>query len=92
MAKGVCPYDEYVGVLMSNLDHALRTTEAPDILKSGQVYGLYTAANFCGRVWWDGENQVFKCEIWVCRGSEGVMEAPTLKQLMTVVSDKYGYA
>lgn len=73
---------------LSNLDHTI-DDGIEDQLKSGQCWTQYAGINFNGRVWWDGEQ--FVCDVWVYGVSCELLAAPTLKELMTVVSNKYGW-
>jgi len=73
---------------MSNCDHTI-DNGMEDVLRSQPVAGSHFAWDFCGTVWFDGENfveEVFRFHVPV-----EILKAPSLRELMTAVNDKYGY-
>lgn len=83
---GSCPNE--IGLSMSNcgpeIDEGME-----DALKNGNNHSGHYGWEFCGTVWWDGHEFV---EIVMRYGSEvDEIKAPTLKELMDKVNDKWGY-
>jgi hypothetical protein len=75
------------GLGMSNYDGQVDDGFA-DALRGGDVFGHHYAYNFCGRVWWDGNEFVERVKRhWVTIGHH---RASTLEDLMREVNGKYG--
>ncbi len=73
---------------MSNADGIIDAGLA-DALKNGTVYAQHSAYNFCGFVYWDGVQYIE--DIWQHNGKIKTIEADTLKALMELANDEYGY-
>ena len=73
---------------MSNYNFSI-AEGVEDALRTGEFHAAYAGWNFRGYVWFDAG--LFKCEVWVDRVAREVLEAPTLHDMMHVVSRKYGY-
>lgn len=78
---------ETIDLEMTNFDHRI-DDGLDELLKSRTHWSRHNAWNFNGRVWWDGEQ--FCEEVWVYHVPQEVMKAPTLRDLMELVNDKYG--
>lgn len=79
---------ELIGAVMTNADHSI----APDAtarLKAGNYVGDYPGWHFHATVWWDGAN--FAGHVMVHHVYVGTYRAPTLRDLMEVISDTYGW-
>lgn len=57
--------------------------------KPNKVYVQYAGWNFCGYVWWDG--QQFCCEVWQFNQPIDEICASTLEEIMERVSAEYGH-
>jgi hypothetical protein len=73
---------------MTNFDHTIEDG-AEETLRSGKFYGSHAAWDFHGTVWWDGSQ--FAERVRVYRVTRGTYRATTLRELMTKVSDIYGW-
>lgn len=75
---------------MSNFDHSI-ADGFEELLRArpNEVYGLHAGWEFNGRVWFDGEN--FAEQPWRYRVPQEPIKAPTLRELMTAVNDKWGW-
>ncbi len=82
-----CPETE-IKLGMSNLDHEIDPGFA-EALKKNQVFGIHSAWNFCGDVWWNGEQ--FVENVWRFHSIVDTIKADTLQELMEFVNDGYGY-
>lgn len=74
---------------MSNFDHSVDDGLADD-LKAG-MRAAHSAWNFNGQVWWDPDEEFFKEDVWVYHAKVATRSAPTLEDLMRVVSDEFGW-
>lgn len=74
---------------MSNLDRTVDPGMAED-LRAGMT-GCHNAWNFHGEVWYDAAAGVFREEVSVYRVPRGTFSAPTLEELMRVVSGEFGW-
>jgi hypothetical protein len=79
---------ESLGTVMSNCDGEVEDG-AEEALKREGVCGEYTGWNFFGYVWW--EDDQFKCLVLCYQSPQEVVEAKSLKELMTAVSNVYGH-
>jgi len=76
-----------VGIMISNFDHEIEPgTE--EQLKSEKVYCGYAGWNFYGTVWFD---KCFKCKVKQYQQHVDTLSAGTLKELVEIVSNKYGW-
>jgi hypothetical protein len=74
--------------IMSNFDREIVHATA-DSIKEKPFYSGYAGWNFHGKVWWqDGQ---WHCEVWQYRSYVETFSAQTLEEIMTLVSDEYGY-
>lgn len=60
-----------------------------DALLARTHFAIYSGWNFNGRVWYDGKQ--FVCQPWTYHVPQELHKADTLKEIMSSVSDKYGY-
>lgn len=72
---------------MINYDHSI-DDGFEEKLRAGKCFGRHAGWNFNGRVWFAGG--VFREEVWVFGAPKEVIEAPTLRELMDKVNEKYG--
>lgn len=80
---------EYDGEqLMSNYDGIINENAASEI-KDNLLFSRYSGWNFNGKVWWD--NNQWNCEVWQHHEYMETVSHLTLPEIMTEVSDKYGY-
>lgn len=76
---------------MSNFDDSI-DDGMEEGLKEPGTYSEHCAWDFHGKVWWDAEAGVFKEEVWQYKTPVDVLEAPTLRELMETVNEKWGWA
>lgn len=75
--------------VMSNFDHEI--DEGAEVkLRVMDCYGTYTARNFCGFVWWNGEQ--FCCEVMQYRQHVSTVYGESLKAIMNECCKRYGRA
>jgi hypothetical protein len=75
---------------MTNLDQSIEEGFEEALRAApNRVFGRHAAWEFNGLVWFDGEQ--FCEEVWRYHSPIEIMTAPTLRELMCVVNDKYGY-
>lgn len=81
---------EEIDFEMSNFDYVVDDgfEEALRANPNG-VFGRHNARNFNGHVWFDGS--VFCEQVWRYSVPGNVLKAETLKELMEIVNDEYGY-
>lgn len=77
------------GFEMSNFDGLIQLGMSEMLQADQTTYGHHFAWNFCGRVWWDGEQ--FCEEVRVHRVVREVIREPTLPELMATVNERYGF-
>lgn len=75
---------------MSNCDHSI-DEGFEEALRAGGVYGRHAGWNFNGLVWFDAESGEFKQEVWQYHVPQRVYSASTLRELMDVVNDDWGW-
>jgi len=75
---------------MSNYDHSIDVGLAEALQAApGAVCARYTAYNFCAEVYFtDGQ---FRAGVWCYQIFQETIAANTPEELMTAVSDKYGW-
>lgn len=85
------PPDDYAEISegMSNFDFSV-DDGCEDRLRSERVFCRYAGWNFNGRVWLNAEGS-FSCQVWVYGSPVATVQAGTLADLMTEVSDEWGY-
>lgn len=91
MAERECPIDDAwtdLGTLMSNFDHSVEAGFA-EALAAPKTFGEYAGWNFHAEVWKEGEE--FCAIVWVYHQVRGIRSAPSLPQLMEVVSNEFGW-
>ncbi len=74
---------------MSNFDH-----EVPEGLEADLKAGArsrHSAWDFNGQIWYDPETNLFYEEVWVFHTVAGSRSAATLRDLMSVVNDEFGW-
>ncbi len=76
--------------VMSNFDHAIDEDVAQELQKT-KAYAHYPGWDFSGQVWWDRKGKQWCCGVWVYKRHVETMYAVDLRELMTEVSDKYGW-
>lgn len=74
--------------IMSNFDGAIEQ-EIADVIIGKPLYSNYTAWNFCGYVWW--QDNKWHCEVWHFGAYVDTFSSETLSELMSDISDEYGY-
>jgi hypothetical protein len=79
-----------VTAVMSNFDSKIDSAVATG-LKTGKFIASYAGWNFSGKVWWDSDEETYKCEVWVYKVPQEVVSG-TLQEIMDQVSEKYGSA
>lgn len=75
---------------ISNFDHEI-PEGLEEKLKSGDFYCDYPAWNFHGTVFYNQEKKLFQCEVMQYQSHVDTIVAPSLKEIMKLASDKYGY-
>jgi hypothetical protein len=86
-APGLPEWLEESPLGMSNLDHSIdEGFEAA--LRTGRFLGRHFARNFNGEVWFSGGQ--FREDVWVHHAFAGTTSAPSLRELMDAVNEKYG--
>jgi hypothetical protein len=79
-------YRDSGDTVLSNLDHSIdRSLEQR--LRQEKVVMQFSARNFCGDVWWNGQ---FHCLVRVRGSARETVIRPTLEEIMDVVCDTYG--
>lgn len=82
--------DGFNGTGMSNFDNEIREGFEEALRAApGKIYGLHAGWNFNGLVWFDGEN--FVEQPWTYGTPNAPISAPTLRELMDAVNDRYGW-
>jgi hypothetical protein len=74
---------------MSNFDHSIDDGLDED-LRAG-MRGVHSGWDFNGIVWFDKDREVFCEAVRVHHELAGIVESPSLGQLMIDVSDVYGW-
>ena len=72
----------------SNCDHSFNAPLA-ERLKHEPVFSQYAGWHFCGYVWF-GAGQ-YHCAVYTYKSYRETISAATMEDLMTAVSDNYGY-
>jgi hypothetical protein len=75
---------------MSNFDGEI-DEGVDEALRRGDVYTHHAAWDFNGKVWYDTERGVFIEEIYRYQTLVGDYEAPTLRELMQLTNDDWGW-
>lgn len=81
-------FSEYHETIMSNCDNIINDNVA-NAIKGKNLCSQYAGWNFCGYVWY--QNSQWYCEVWVYKSWVETFNADTLEEIMTDVSDEYGY-
>jgi hypothetical protein len=76
---------------MSNFDHRVEDGAEALLRANPDGFGQYSGWDFCGSVWHDPLTDVFLCEVWTYGAPWEVLGARTLDEIMSLVSDKYGW-
>lgn len=74
--------------IMSNFDGVVIKATA-DYIKDKPLFSRYAGWNFNGRVWF--QNDKWNCEVWTYGSYCETISEDTLEELMTSVSNEYGY-
>lgn len=74
--------------LMSNFDRQI-VKETAEAIKGEKLFSRYAGWNFNGIVWY--EHEKWLCEVWRFREWQETFVCDTLEEIMTEVSDDYGY-
>lgn len=72
--------------IMSNFDHEIEP-DAETELRKGNCYGEYTAMNFFGLVWFDGQ---FNCMVKQYRNHVNTISRDSLQEIMDACCESYG--
>ena len=81
---------EEIEAHMSNFDHVIDEGMDEQLrAQPGKVFSRHAAWNFNGKVWFEGD--AFHSEIWVYGSPRQTLHAPTLRELMKLANDEYGY-
>jgi hypothetical protein len=81
-------FTEFSKDVMSNYDYVI-DYNAAELVKSKPLYFRYTGWNFCGYVWW--QNHKWYCDVWAYGSYCKTFDADKLENIMSDVSDEYGY-
>ena len=85
----IMPAEEIV-LGMTNFDHTIDDGFAEALqAQPNRVFGRHSGWNFNGMVWWNGTQ--FVEAVFQYHVLEKVLTAPTLEELMIVVSEEYGW-
>jgi len=76
--------------VMSNFDHTIDENIARELQKT-EAFARYPGWDFNGQVWWDRKGKQWCCGVRVYKEHIDTVYAPDLEELMTAVSDKYGW-
>jgi hypothetical protein len=76
---------------MSNFDNEI-DEGVEEALKAGDWYCHHAAWDFNGLVWYDAELGMFIEEIWRYKTQVGTYQAPTLRELMDLTNDDWGWS
>ena len=74
---------------ISNFDHSIDNGLMEELMTS-DVVAQYSGWNFCGYVWFDKAINKFVCQVWQYHTPMEEVVADSLKEIMSIVSDKYG--
>jgi hypothetical protein len=75
---------------MSNFDHEIDSGFAEALMAApGAVFGRHAAWNFNGLVYF--KHGKFHEQVWIYLEYRETLSADSLKELMKIVCDKYGY-
>jgi len=61
-----------------------------EVKESGLTH-QHAAYDFCGYVWYDKKEGVFREEVWRYHSLADTKSATTIKELVEMVNDEYGY-
>ena len=89
MEKDAGKPGECGNAVYNNIDHVQELSDE-DVIKSG-LYHQHAAWNFCGWVWYDKEEEVFKEEVWEYYSLVDTISAATIKSLIDKVNAEHGY-
>lgn len=80
--------EELPDTVMTNFDHSIDEDTARKLCSS-HCFSRHAALNFNGKVWFaDGK---FHEEVWVYRVPRKTFSADTLRDLMKLVNDEFGW-
>jgi hypothetical protein len=84
------PYHDITPQGMTNYDHSIDERFGPWLREAEPRarWGQYSAQDFCGYVWFDG--QQFACEILIYGAPINTIRADTLEEIMTLACERYG--
>ena len=78
------------GDVMTNADHSIDDVMAKMLKNTpSKVYADYPGRDFHARVWY--VDKLYHAEIWVYHDIKEIMARKTLRGLMNIVSNKYGW-
>jgi hypothetical protein len=86
----IVPDWRHIGTGMSNFDHSIDDGFEDD-LRGGQVVGEYAGWEFNAQVWFDQDSEEFVCEVWRYGAAVEVVRASSLQEIMSQVSDRWGW-
>lgn len=75
---------------LSNFDHA-EVPGAADCLRAKRISMKYSGYNFNGDVWFDRDRSLFVCAVHRYHAHVATYTAPTLAELIPLVSNDYGW-
>lgn len=75
---------------ISNFDHSI-DDGLEDELRSQEVVATYAGWEFNGKVWFDRDAQEFVCEVWRYHEPVDVVRTQSLAEMISAVSDKWGW-
>jgi len=81
---------EYLSDVMSNFDHEI-DKEVAEKLKEGNYFADYPAREFYALIWWDAEASIYKAKVMRYLSHAGTAASPTLRGIMELLSDEYGW-
>lgn len=76
--------------VMSNFDRIIEQ-DVVTLLKEESVLAGYPGWNFHSRVWFDKDKNKFMANVWQYHCHVATFQADTPEELMTEISDEYGY-
>ena len=79
----------YLG--MSNCDHTIDDGLAEALRANPRARARYSGWNFCAYVWVEPDDDHFSCEVWRHNEPVKTIRRSTLRDIMTDVSNEFGW-